>query len=81
MILGLGMPVRLRGLEFRLSHLLEDYGGVDRLGSGEDVESELAAILGPLAVSFGQDCADEPDDARAIEEDPDDVGSPNGSRG
>ena len=49
--------------------------GVDGLGAGEDVESEVAAAFGPFVVLFGQDGADEPDDAGPVGEDPDDVGA------
>ena len=49
--------------------------GVDGLGSGEDVESEVAAAFGPFVVLLGQDGADEPDDRGAVGEDADDVGA------
>ena len=62
------------GLEFGLAHLLVD-GVVDGLGTGEDVESEVAAAFGPFVVLLGQDGADEPDDRAAVGEDPDDVGA------
>jgi hypothetical protein len=42
--------------------------GVDCLGSGEDVESEVAAAFGPFVVLFGEDGADEADDAGAVGE-------------
>jgi len=45
-------------------HLLG--GGVDGLGAGEDVESEVAAALGPFVVLLGEDGADEPDDRGAV---------------
>jgi len=47
----------------------------DGLGSGEDVESEVAAALSPLVVLLGEDGADEPDDRAAVGEDADDVDS------
>ena len=49
--------------------------GVDGLGAGEDVESEVSASFGPFVVLFGQDSAHEPDDAGAVGEDADDVGA------
>jgi hypothetical protein len=42
--------------------------GVDCLGSGEDVESEVAAAFGPFVVLLGEDGADEADDAGAVGE-------------
>jgi hypothetical protein len=48
---------------------------VDGLGAGEDVESEVAAAFGPFVVLFGQDGADESDDAGPVGEDPDDAGA------
>ena len=62
------------GLEFGFGHLLDD-GGVDGLGAGEDVESEVAAAFGPFVVLLGQDGADEADDGGPVGEDPDDVGA------
>ena len=49
--------------------------GVDGLGSGEDVESEVAALLGPFVVLLGEDGTDEADDRVAVGEDPDGVGA------
>jgi hypothetical protein len=46
------------------------------LGSGQDVESEVAAPFGPLVVLLCQDGADESDQGVAVGEDPDDVGAP-----
>jgi len=40
------------------------------LGSGDDVESEVAASFGPLVVLFGEHGADESDDGLAVGEDP-----------
>ena len=56
------------------AHLLDV--SVDGLAAGEDVESEIAAALGPGAVLLCQHGADEPDDAGAVGEDPDHVGAP-----
>jgi hypothetical protein len=47
--------------------------GVDGLGAGEDVESEVAAAFGPFVVLFGEDRAAEPDDRAAVGEDADDA--------
>ena len=63
-----------------VGHLLVVVVG-DGLGPGEDVESEVAAAFGPFVVLFGEDGADEPDDAGAVGEDADDVGAGGGSRG
>ena len=57
-----------------LGHLLDE-DGVDCLGAGENVESEVAAAFGPFVVLLGQDGADEPDDRVAVGEDPDHVGA------
>ena len=54
-------------------HLLDD--GVDGLGPGENVESEVAAAFGPFVVLFGQYRAHESDDGGPVGEDPDDVGA------
>jgi hypothetical protein len=48
---------------------------VDGLGAGEDVESEVAAALGPLVVLFGEHGADEPDDGGAVGEEANHVGA------
>ena len=40
-------------------------------GAGEDIESEVAAPIGPFVVLFGQDGADQSDDRCAVGEDPD----------
>lgn len=46
-------------------------------GAGNDVESEVAAGFDPFVVLFGQDCADEPNEGRAVGgEDPDHIGPP-----
>lgn len=50
-------------------------GSPTRAGSGEGVEAEVAALLGPFIVLLGQDRADEADDAVAVGEDPYDVGA------
>ena len=42
---------------------------------GEDVEAEVAALLGPFVVLFGQDGADEADERGPVGEDADDVGA------
>src|SRR4051794_27626913 len=60
------------GLEIWFGHLLVG-GGVDGLGAGEDVESEVAAAFGPFVVLLGQDGADEPDDAGTVGKDADHV--------
>jgi hypothetical protein len=51
--------------------------GVDQgdAGSGQDVEAEVAAALGPVVVLLGEDGADEADDRIAVGEDADDVGA------
>jgi hypothetical protein len=45
------------------------------LRAGEDVDAEVATAFGPFVVLLGEDGPDEPDDARAVGEDPDDVGA------
>jgi hypothetical protein len=45
------------------------------LGTGQDLEPEVAAALGPFVVLLGQDRADEADDAGPVGEDADDVGA------
>ena len=60
------------GLQFGFGHLL-GCGGVERLGSGEDVEAEVVAACDPSVVPFGEVGAREPDGAGAVGEDPDDV--------
>jgi hypothetical protein len=45
-------------------------------GSGQDVDTEVAAPFGPFVVLLGQDGADEPYEGVAVGEDPDDVGPP-----
>ena len=62
------------GLEVWFVHLLCG-DGVDGLGPGEDVESEVAAAFGPFVVLLGQNGADETDDAGPVGEDADDVGA------
>ena len=52
------------GLEVGVGHLL-GLGG-DGLGSGDDVEAEVAASFGPFVVLLGQDGADESDDGLAV---------------
>jgi hypothetical protein len=47
----------------------------DGLGSGQHVQSEVAAAFGPLVVLLGQDGADEADDGGPVGEDPNDVGA------
>ena len=42
---------------------------------GEDVESEVAASLGPFVGLFGEDGADETSDRVAVGEDPEAVGA------
>ncbi len=49
--------------------------GAERLGSGEDVEPEVAAALGSFVVLLGQDGADEADDRVPVGEDADHVGA------
>ena len=44
-------------------------------GAGQDVEAEVAALLGPLVVLLGQDGADQADDGVPVGEDADDVGA------
>ena len=51
------------------------FGVGDGLGSGEDVEAEIAAAFGPFVVLLGEDGSDEADDRGPVEEDPDDVGA------
>jgi len=63
-----------KGLEAWFAHLLSD-GGVDGVGAGQDVESEVAAAFGPFVVLLGQDGAEESDDAGSVGEDADDVGA------
>jgi hypothetical protein len=41
-------------------------GGQDRSGPGQDVEPEVAALLGPFVVLFGQYGADQADDGVAV---------------
>jgi len=41
----------------------------------EQLEAEVAALLDPFVVLFGQDCPDEADDGVAVGEDPNDVGA------
>jgi hypothetical protein len=55
--------------------------GVDGLGAGEDVESEVAAAFGPFVVLFGEDRANEPDDRAAVGEEADDVAKSSSSTG
>lgn len=64
--------------QFRGCHLLIRFssGGVVAAGSGEYVESEVAASFDPLVVLLGQDRPDEPDQGGAIGEDPDHIGPP-----
>jgi len=50
-------------------------GGDGGAGSGEGIEPEVAASLGPLVVLFGEDGADEADQSVAVGEDADDVGA------
>ena len=45
------------------------------LGSGEDVEPEVAAAFGPFVVLLGQDGADEADDRVPVGEEADHVGA------
>ena len=61
-------------MDLGFGHLL-DGAGVNGLGAGEDVQSEVAADFGPLVVLFGQHRADEPDDAVPFRKDADDVGA------
>jgi hypothetical protein len=48
---------------------------LDEAALGEDVETKVAALLGPFAVLFGQDDADEPYQRGPIGGDADDVGA------
>jgi hypothetical protein len=48
---------------------------LDETALGEDVETQVAALLSPLVVLFGQDDADEPYQRGSIGEDADDVGA------
>src|SRR6476660_2265358 len=50
--------------------------GQDGSGPGQDVEAEVAALLGPFVVLLGQHGADQADDRVAVGKDPDDVGAP-----
>ena len=43
--------------------------------AGEDLEAEVTATFGPFVVLLGEDGADEPDNARPVGEDADDVGA------
>jgi hypothetical protein len=63
-------------LEIGFGHLLGGgFGFADAAGFGEGFEAEVAALLGPFVVLFGQDGADEANDAVAVGEDADDVGA------
>ncbi len=42
---------------------------------GEDLEADVAALLGPFVVLFGEDCDDEADEGGPVGEDADDVGA------
>jgi len=55
--------------------LVAGVGLADAAGGGEGVEAEVAALLGPFVVLFGEDGADEADDRVAVGEDADDVGA------
>jgi hypothetical protein len=48
---------------------------LDEAALGEDVETKVAALLGPFVVLFGQDDADEPYQRGPIGGDADDVGA------
>ena len=50
-------------------------GLADAPGSGEGVEAEVAALLDPFVVLFGEDGADEADDAVSVGEDSDEGGA------
>ena len=59
-------------------HLLVDGVLVGDLGEsafGEDVEGEVAALLGPFVVLLGEHGADQADQGGAVGEDADDVGA------
>jgi hypothetical protein len=62
-------------LEIGFGHLLGAGSFADAAGFGEGFEAEVAALLGPFVVLFGQDGADEANDAVAVGEDADDVGA------
>jgi hypothetical protein len=49
--------------------------GAEGLGSGEDVEPEVAAAFGAFVVLLGEDGADEADDRVPVGEDADHVGA------
>ena len=49
--------------------------GEDGAGSGEGVESEVAAAFDPFVVLLGEHRADQADDGAAVGEDADDVGA------
>lgn len=80
--LGVGLVV---GVALGLV-LLFDGGGFDGLGAGREVEPVVAPSLGPFVpvvapslgqfvVLFGQDRADQEDDAGAVGEDPHNIGA------
>jgi hypothetical protein len=50
-------------------------GDVAQPAFGEDVDSEVTALFGPLVVLLGQDGADQPDQRCPVGEDADDVGA------
>ena len=52
------------------------FGVADGSGSGQDVQSEVAAAFGPFVVLFGQDRSDEADDGVSAGEDADNVCAP-----
>ena len=50
-------------------------GDLGESALGEDVEAEVAALLGPFVVLLGQDGADQPDQRGPVGEDADDIGA------
>ena len=50
-------------------------GFADAAGATEGIQPEVAALLGPLVVLFGEHRADKADDRVAVGEDADDVGA------